>query len=73
MRREDQRDGGSPMKLVLEIDPAADPVCGTLCDERGVPQAFTGWTQLGAILDGAISGAFQRPAAPAAKAEAAEA
>lgn len=48
------------MKLVLEIDPAARPVSGTVCDECGVPQPFTGWTQLGAMLDGAIANAYQR-------------
>lgn len=65
-------DEGFLVRLVLEIDPAARPVSGTLCDERGVPQAFTGWTQLGARLDGAISAGFQRLGRPDAKPEAAE-
>lgn len=51
------------LSLVLEIDATADPISGTVRDLPGQAQAFAGWTQLGHLLDGAITAARQRPAA----------
>ncbi len=42
--------GRPRLRLVLEIDPTADPVAGTLREDSGPVQRFTGWTQLGHAL-----------------------
>ncbi len=50
------------LHLTLAIDPTADPVAGTLRTDQGPALSFTGWTQLGHVLDEAI-GAARLPAA----------
>lgn len=35
----------------LELEPATDPVRGTLYDERGAAQPFFGWLELASALD----------------------
>ena len=47
--------GGGLLRLVVEIDPDADPVAGTVRATPGVGHAFTGWTQLGHVLGQAIA------------------
>jgi len=45
------------LRLTLEIDPLAEPLVGTLRAGVGPDQTFTGWTQLGHAVDGAIQAA----------------
>ncbi len=45
------------LRLVLEIDPTAAPLTGTLTQGGVAPKAFTGWTQLGHAVDTAITAA----------------
>lgn len=51
------------LSLVLEIDLTTDLVAGTVRDSASPTQAFTGWTQLGHVLDLAIAAARERVAA----------
>lgn len=52
------------LKLLLEIDPMAEPVAGMVREGPGPSQMFTGWTQLGHALDVAITEARHRAGAP---------
>jgi hypothetical protein len=38
-------------KLTLEVDAAAEPLVGALCDEDGTTRAFAGWLGLAAALE----------------------
>jgi hypothetical protein len=38
-------------KLTLEVDGAAEPIAGALCDENGTTRAFAGWLGLAAALE----------------------
>jgi len=46
-----------PLRLVLEINPTAAPLTGTVNQSGAEPKAFTGWTQLGHAVDTAIAAA----------------
>jgi hypothetical protein len=45
--------------LTLRIDPAADPLTGTVGEPSGPERTFTGWTELGHAIDTAIQAARQ--------------
>lgn len=42
------------LRLVLDVDPLADPLVGTLHAGTDPAQEFTGWTELGHAVDAAI-------------------
>jgi len=50
------------LRLTLDIDPMAEPLVGTLHVGSGPAQDFTGWTQLGHAVEGAIQAARHRAA-----------
>lgn len=43
-------------RLILEYEPGSDPISGTLLDDSG-GRPFTGWLQLAAALETALSAA----------------
>ncbi|MGH2909212.1 MAG: hypothetical protein ACRDK8_07955 [Solirubrobacteraceae bacterium] len=45
--------------ISLEIDVETSPVSGRCCPEGHLPRPFTGWTELFAALDAAVSDARQ--------------
>ena len=52
----DAHDRRRPIRLVVEIDQADDPVQGRICPAKGAPHAFVGWLQLIQVLDLAVAG-----------------
>ena len=50
------------VRVLLELDPALEPIGGTLSVNGGRAQPFSGWLALGRELDAALAAA--RPAAP---------
>jgi hypothetical protein len=34
------------LHVTVELEPAGDPICGTLADGAGPPIAFSGWLEL---------------------------
>jgi hypothetical protein len=59
-------------KLTLVVDGAAEPIAGTLRDERGTRHAFAGWVGLAATLErflGTRSGTPSAGSEPATRQE----
>ena len=52
---------GARVRVLLELDPALEPIGGTLSVNGGRAQPFSGWLALGRELDAALAAA--RPAA----------
>jgi len=46
---------GRPVQLQLEIDPASEPVTGTIHDASGRAIEFTGWLGFAAAIEKALS------------------
>lgn len=45
------------MQLTLDIDPASDPIAGTLQDARGRAVEFSGWLGFAGAIDQLLAGA----------------
>jgi hypothetical protein len=44
-------------RIVLDLDPAADPVAGTVAIDGGPAHPLTGWVALGQAIDQALDAA----------------
>ncbi|HEY2656521.1 MAG TPA: hypothetical protein VGI55_12080 [Solirubrobacteraceae bacterium] len=38
-------------RFILELAPSAEPIAGSLTDERGTTVSFTGWLELASALE----------------------
>ena len=45
----------APLSLTLELDPAAEPIAGSLRDGGSLPRPFVGWLGLLAALDAVLT------------------
>jgi hypothetical protein len=52
-----------PRRIVVELDPGADPIAGRVCTDGERTHAFTGWTGLFAALRTATGDDGRRDAA----------
>lgn len=46
-----------PLQIEIQIDPRVSPISGRWCQQGSQPRPFTGWTELFAALDVAVSDA----------------
>jgi hypothetical protein len=49
------------IRIILDLDPAADPIGGRLRSERAPATAFSGWLALGRAIDQELAWARQTP------------
>jgi hypothetical protein len=47
----DVSEPGGTHRVIIELEPTAETIRGSLDDGRAVPQHFHGWLELSALLD----------------------
>jgi hypothetical protein len=50
-----------PRRLIIELDPYAEPLSGQVDLGRGQSVRFTGWSELTTVIDAAHRGALAPP------------